>query len=453
MTDIDTIKQKIVLSELFRRYGFDVGAERNGKFKTRCRWHDDSDPSLEIDDAMGSYRCWVCMQRNEDAFDFVQRVEGIEFYDALKILADVAGVELPERKRMDETDRRRAEAVSNIVSGAALVRDAAVSVWHRRLMADPAALSGLVDGRRRSLDTIQSHRIGWAGGMSREDYPEFGKSVKAEIESRGMRVPGRSAWVCSGAFQPDTWDSDPDHPKDRRDPGNVPLIPEIRDGYTIPQYSRTGTAYTIRIKGAKSSKYETISECGVKALPEDRAWTKVLRDHDGRSPRERWLNDADIGSDRCLVVEGEHDVFSLLEAQGAEKLGSAREYGVFGFSGNPSAAMVEKFTAKRARKKTWLLFDADAAGIDYVLRLGPAMIDAGAQALDIQCLDWHALERTTMRQVKDVDELISSVSGDDRRRMLRLVLDACVPYPQWLARLAVDADETFRRIERLKARA
>ncbi|MEM9411696.1 MAG: DNA primase [Planctomycetota bacterium] len=56
-----------------------------------CPWHDDTRPSLQINPARQSWVCWVCDIRG-DVFDFVMRKESVEFFDAMKILADRAGI-------------------------------------------------------------------------------------------------------------------------------------------------------------------------------------------------------------------------------------------------------------------------------------------------------------------------------------------------------------------------
>src|ERR1700722_1214258 len=63
------------------------------KYKALCRWHDDHSPSLEVNPDRQSFKCWVCGVGG-DVFDFVKNYERVEFPEALRMLADRAGVTL-----------------------------------------------------------------------------------------------------------------------------------------------------------------------------------------------------------------------------------------------------------------------------------------------------------------------------------------------------------------------
>ncbi len=65
-------------------------------FVAHCPWHDDSRPSLRINRERQSWKCWVC-DIGGDVFSFVMRREGLAFPEALQLLADRAGIELPSR--------------------------------------------------------------------------------------------------------------------------------------------------------------------------------------------------------------------------------------------------------------------------------------------------------------------------------------------------------------------
>ena len=56
-----------------------------------CPWHDDSRPSLQVNPERQTWKCWVC-NVGGDAFSFVMKREGVDFREALRILADRAGI-------------------------------------------------------------------------------------------------------------------------------------------------------------------------------------------------------------------------------------------------------------------------------------------------------------------------------------------------------------------------
>lgn len=72
-----------------------------------CPFHDERSPSFGIDPTRKVYYCFGCGAKG-DVFTFVQDSEGVEFKEALELLADRCGVEL-EREQEDprEAEHRR----------------------------------------------------------------------------------------------------------------------------------------------------------------------------------------------------------------------------------------------------------------------------------------------------------------------------------------------------------
>ena len=68
------------------------------KFKALCPFHDDRNPSLEINPERQSYRCWSC-GAGGDIFDFVQNIEHVDFPEAKRMLAERAGIVLESSPR------------------------------------------------------------------------------------------------------------------------------------------------------------------------------------------------------------------------------------------------------------------------------------------------------------------------------------------------------------------
>lgn len=87
----EQVKQATDIVDLVGGY---LQLRRQGRqYVCHCPWHDDQRPSLTVDPARQSWVCWVCNIRG-DVFDFVMRREGVEFLEALKILAERAGIPL-----------------------------------------------------------------------------------------------------------------------------------------------------------------------------------------------------------------------------------------------------------------------------------------------------------------------------------------------------------------------
>lgn len=72
------------------------GGRGGREFLGLCPFHDDNNPSLRVYPDRQSYRCWSC-NAGGDCFTFVMESESVDFRDALEILANRAGVPIPQR--------------------------------------------------------------------------------------------------------------------------------------------------------------------------------------------------------------------------------------------------------------------------------------------------------------------------------------------------------------------
>ncbi len=89
---VDAIKQAVDLVTLASEYG--LALQRAGsKYKSLCPFHDDHNPSLYLDPDRQSYKCWSC-GAGGDVIAFVQGFERVDFIEALRMLAERAGISL-----------------------------------------------------------------------------------------------------------------------------------------------------------------------------------------------------------------------------------------------------------------------------------------------------------------------------------------------------------------------
>jgi DNA primase len=69
--------------------------KRGGReYVALCPFHDDHSPSMTINPERQTYRCWVCNEGG-DCFHYFMKLENVPFFDALKMLAEKAGLEMP----------------------------------------------------------------------------------------------------------------------------------------------------------------------------------------------------------------------------------------------------------------------------------------------------------------------------------------------------------------------
>ncbi|MEI7577266.1 MAG: DNA primase [Armatimonadota bacterium] len=89
--DRDEIRRRIDLVDLVSQR---VRLKRSGKNYTGlCPFHDDKSPSFYVNPALGRYTCFSCGEKG-DVFTWTMKTQGLEFREALQLLADQAGVKL-----------------------------------------------------------------------------------------------------------------------------------------------------------------------------------------------------------------------------------------------------------------------------------------------------------------------------------------------------------------------
>lgn len=95
MNPKDEIKERLSIIDVVSTY---VRLEKSGsQYKARCPFHNEKTPSFYVSMERKNFHCFGCGAQG-DIFSFVEKIESIPFYDALKILADRAGVTLTSNK-------------------------------------------------------------------------------------------------------------------------------------------------------------------------------------------------------------------------------------------------------------------------------------------------------------------------------------------------------------------
>jgi DNA primase len=196
---LDRVRREVGIVELV---GETVRLQKRGRSHVGvCPFHKEKTPSFHVNAERNFYYCFGCHESG-DTIKFVQRVEGLEFIDAVRHLAERAGIPIvetasePERKQQAEARRRQQELYD--------IGNAAASYFERMLREHPLGAHAQAELVRRGLaaeqatslvaDALQAFRIGYApygwDGLGKE-LASGGFSVAA-AEKIGVLVPRKT---------------------------------------------------------------------------------------------------------------------------------------------------------------------------------------------------------------------------------------------------------------------
>lgn len=149
-TPVEEIKERLSIEEIVGGY---VKLERAGKnLKAKCPFHNEKTASFFVSPDRGSFYCFGCGAKG-DLFSFVEKMEGLDFKGALKLLAERAGVRLSHsRARAGEQDTR--ERLFAVLERAAR--------FFESTLAQNAEAQKYLTGRSIVPQTIAAWRIGFA---------------------------------------------------------------------------------------------------------------------------------------------------------------------------------------------------------------------------------------------------------------------------------------------------
>lgn len=148
-------------------------------FKGLCPFHQDKNPSLTVDPRRQSYKCWACGEWG-DVFTFVQKMDHVEFPEAMRTLALRAGISLEKFEKLPQGPSK---------TGMLDVMKWAAERYRNCLLDSPQAEAArdYLGERQISLETIRTFGLGYA-----PDAWEWlvGEAINAQISADMLETVG-----------------------------------------------------------------------------------------------------------------------------------------------------------------------------------------------------------------------------------------------------------------------
>ena len=145
-----------------------------------CPFHNEKSPSFTVHAVHQFYKCFSC-GAGGDVFDFVMRIEGVSFYEALKMLAERHGIPMPKRSVVADDESKLREAVFRM-------HELALENFRSNLQAQAGEMArGYLARRGVSPETIAHFGIGYSDRSGRTLLRLFEQQgLSAALEQSGL---------------------------------------------------------------------------------------------------------------------------------------------------------------------------------------------------------------------------------------------------------------------------
>lgn len=326
-------------------------------YKGLCPFHSEKTPSFHVDPNKNLFYCFGC-QKGGDVFSFLQEIEGLGFLESARLLAERAGIPLPE----SEQD---AEAASEVESIYHALRFAA-RFFYRQLTQEPRG--------QRALDYL-----------------------------RGRGITPKTIKTFGLGYAPDAWDALLTAATDKQ------IDPEVLEkaGLVIERKDGSGCydRYRGRVIFPIFSHVGKVLGFGGRILDDDTDQPKYINSPETRVYDKsralyglRQAKSAIRQEDEAILVEGYTDVISLYQAGVQHAVAS---------SGTALTAQQVQ-TLGRYAKRLILLYDADEAGVR-----------AARRALDLVLAQGLAPYVASLPNGEDPDSYVQAHGGEEFEKMLK----------------------------------
>jgi DNA primase len=291
-----------------------VALKKSGRRWTGlCPFHGEKTPSFSVNAEEGRYYCFGC-RASGDQITFVREMQHLDFVEAVRLLADRAGIELHEDANAGPARKERQEYMATM--------ERAVEWYHDRLLTGPDARAAREYLKSRGIDgeVARKFKLGWA--------PDEWDALSKALQLNEKQLLGTGlGFVNKG---------------DRRQDA-------LRARIIFPIFDTSGKAIAVggRIMPSAPARSDGRVEAKYKNSPETTIYSKRKTLY-----ALNWAKDDVIRSGEIIVCEGYTDVIAFFSA------GLARAVATCGTAlGEDHFRIMKNFS-----QRIVLAYDADGAG-------------------------------------------------------------------------------------------
>lgn len=354
---IEEVRQKNDIVDVVSQY---VKLTRKGSsYFGLCPFHNEKTPSFSVTPGKQMYYCFGC-GAGGNVFNFIMEYENYTFGEALKHLADRAGVELPKIEYSREV-REKAQERAELLE----INKQAAQYFYYQLRTEKGAQGyQYLTGRGLSEETMRKFGLGYSD--------KFGGGLYQFLKSKGY---GDDRLRESGLFNVDERHGMYDKFWNR-------VI------FPIMDVNNRVIGFGGRVMGDGKPKYLNSPETKVFDKSRNLYGLNVAR-----TTRRKYL----------ILCEGYMDVISMHQAgftNAVASLGTALTSG--------HASLLKRYT-----QEVLLLYDSDEAGVRAALRAIPILREAGVNSRVVN-----------LRPYKDPDEFIKNLGAEAFEERLEQASDS-----------------------------
>lgn len=162
--DVEAIKERLSIVEVVGGY---IKLEKSGSnFKARCPFHSEKTASFYVSPTRQGYYCFGCGAKG-DIFTFVEEMEGVDFKEALRTLADRAGVEIKRESGLKSGERNELIEIME-----------AATLYYESCLSKDSNTKKYLESRGVKESSLKSFRLGLA--------PKGWRNVREHLKKLGF---------------------------------------------------------------------------------------------------------------------------------------------------------------------------------------------------------------------------------------------------------------------------